>query len=311
MCRAMGGSSNRSSSRGSAAVNICWCVGAIYISQVLVIASDLESLLPWAVGTEVERRNGSLLAWSEFEADYLAKSKPLVLTGMADGWDAPTSWQSKKHFAATYGHARRQVRWPGGGNQIGILARETTVREYLEEMGTAAAKGREGLMFDRQLGLHSNVSNARDGAGPSPGPVPAWAIPPLFARAGMTDPIVSIGPAGAGLPFHNHASAWQTTVVGRKAFLLLPPLHRSPPPNSTGGESALSWLRPEPWFIDLLAKVFLPPTEAVLRDGHAQELWRRVVRSNACPTSAQTAPKPHPNLTPARHRSTSFCPAPF
>ena len=31
------------------------------------------------------------------------------------------------------------------------------------------------------------------------------------------------------------------------------------------------------------AKVFLPPTEAFLRDGHAQELWRRVVRITSTP----------------------------
>jgi hypothetical protein len=74
--------------------------------------------------------------------------------------------------------------------------------------------------------------------------------------------VVSVGPVGQGLPLHNPASAWQTVVVGKKAYLLLPPLH----PGKGGGEGGAaagsapgsgSWLRPEEWFVDLLAKLFL------------------------------------------------------
>ena len=52
-----------------------------------------------------------------------------------------------------------------------------------------------------------------------------FAVPPLMHEAGLNDTILSVGAAGAGLPFHNHAAAWQSVVHGQKLFLLLPPLN--------------------------------------------------------------------------------------
>ena len=77
-------------------------------------------------------------------------------------------------------------------------------------MGSDEAAGREGLLFDSSLGRGKY-----------------WETPPLFQAAGLNDTVVSVGAAGQGLPFHNHASAWQTVVIGRKAFLLLPPLSKN------------------------------------------------------------------------------------
>ena len=56
----------------------------------------------------------------------------------------------------------------GGGNQFGILARRTAVGAYLQEMGTARAAGREGLLFDAAVGQGEQ-----------------WAVPPLLAEAGL------------------------------------------------------------------------------------------------------------------------------
>ncbi len=39
-------------------------------------------------------------------------------------------------------------------------------------------------------------------------------MPPLMSRAGITNPGVSVGPSRAGLPWHNHDSAWQAVVRG-------------------------------------------------------------------------------------------------
>ena len=185
----------------------------------------------------------------EFEAKHLRGSMPVHIRGAAANWSAAERWATKAQFAQLHGDKRRQARWAGGGNQFGILARMTTVRAYLMEMGTEEAAGREGLLFDESLG------QAHD-----------WSIPPVFARAGLNDTVVSVGAAGQGLPFHNHASAWQTVVVGRKAFLLLPPL---------SANTSESWLRPEPWFEEILSTLFLPATRQFLRQ-HANDAWRMV-----------------------------------
>jgi hypothetical protein len=184
-----------------------------------------------------------------FEAKHLRGSVPVHIRGAAANWSAAERWGTKAQFAQLHGDKRRQARWAGGGNQFGILARSTTVRAYLTAMGTEEAAGREGLLFDKGLG------QAHD-----------WSIPPVFARAGLNDTVVSVGAAGQGLPFHNHASAWQTVVVGRKVFLLLPPL---------SANTSESWLRPEPWFEEILSTLFLPATRQFLRQ-HASDAWRMV-----------------------------------
>ena len=35
-----------------------------------------------------------------------------------------------------------------------------------------------------------------------------FAVPPVLQEAGLNDTILSVGGVGAGLPFHNHATAW-------------------------------------------------------------------------------------------------------
>lgn len=41
-----------------------------------------------------------------------------------------------------------------------------------------------------------------------------WWMPLLMARAGITNPGISIGPSRSGLPFHNHDAAWQAVIRG-------------------------------------------------------------------------------------------------
>lgn len=38
-------------------------------------------------------------------------------------------------------------------------------------------------------------------------------IPPIFEEAFLNETVLSIGAAGAGLPFHNHATAWQSVSI--------------------------------------------------------------------------------------------------
>lgn len=216
-------------------------------------ASTIE--LPAMTAAAVDELAAAALDIAAFEADYLRGSRPLRLTGAAANWSAGESWSTKARFSKLHGDKQRQARWAGGGNQFGILARNTAVRDYLAEMGTAEAAGREGLLFDRSLGRGKY-----------------WGTPPVFEAAGLNDTVVSVGAAGQGLPFHNHASAWQTVVVGRKAFLLLPPLSK----DTAGG----SWLRSEAWFEEVLSTIFLPSTEQFLQR-HAADFFRLVPEAKA------------------------------
>lgn len=51
-------------------------------------------------------------------------------------------------------------------------------------------------------------------------------MPLLMARAGITNPGISVGASRSGLPFHNHDAAWQAVVRGEcwppKPFWLSP-----------------------------------------------------------------------------------------
>ena len=46
-------------------------------------------------------------------------------------------------------------------------------------------------------------------------------IPAIFHQRGLDELMVSVGSSGMGLPFHNHAAAWQRVVSGEKLFLFL------------------------------------------------------------------------------------------
>ena len=82
-----------------------------------------------------------------------------------------------------------QVRWPVAQRQVGLFSRNTTVRRYLSNTDRPAS----GLLFGRTtVGLE-------DGA---------WAVPPLLAAVNASMPVLSVGPAGSGLPLHNHGGAW-------------------------------------------------------------------------------------------------------
>lgn len=71
-------------------------------------------------------------------------------------------------------------------------------------------------MQDPSAGLvFTKLQLTDDGMDLTPTPKP-------FATAGLTSMTTSFGGVGKGLPFHNHASAWQAVVVGAKRYAVLP-----------------------------------------------------------------------------------------
>jgi hypothetical protein len=106
------------------------------------------------------------------------------------------------------------------------------VSQYLLEMEQPDA----GMLF-----APTSTPTSTTSTGPTEHPVslPAWGVPPLFAGSssssssssssnsgglGMRATILSLAPTRVGLPFHNHGSAWETVIAGKKLILFIPPL---------------------------------------------------------------------------------------
>jgi hypothetical protein len=108
-----------------------------------------------------------------------------------------------------------KVRWPSGANVFGIVARKASIAKFVAGGEMRHPEG--GLLFDNAPlpeGLH---------------------VPAVFAQTKLNDTVLSIGGAGAGFPFHNHATAWQSVIHGAKLFLLLPPLNEHRWPEAAAG----------------------------------------------------------------------------
>ena len=166
------------------------------------------------------------LARGTFKRDFVDASEPVVLQQLAraEGWRAPEAWADRGAFKQRHGGAAHEVRWPAGGRQVGILSRNSTVGAYLDDMRHPGA----GMMFGATT-VGRGTGHARE-----------WATPKLFARRGwrLDEAILSLAPSKMGLPFHNHGSAWETVVVGRKLVVIIPPLDAPIPPAASARAAA-------------------------------------------------------------------------
>ena len=215
-----------------------------------------------AEGGTVERRDASELTWGEFKATFRGEKegtvgRPLLLTNATAGWAAHGAAWEKPELLRRYGGVSAAVRWAVGTRQFGLIEREESLGRYAQTISSADEEGdaepgpRAGMLFGNlcdvkqldgcTLGLGSGPE-AEDGKA-------QWWMHAVLAQAGLTNPGVSLGPSGAGLPWHNHDAAWQAVVRGAKLFLLLPPL--APPPATDG--PAIASLGAA------LGRFFLPP----------------------------------------------------
>lgn len=136
--------------------------------------------------------------------------KPTLISGA----DEDHSWTSTAELANWVKKNKKAmkkaefiVRWPIGINQFGSLQRRVPLDTFIEKQMSAPESG---LLFD------SISKEAVEAAGID--------IPSVLTDRGLDDIILSVGGKKKGLPFHNHAAAWQTVLSGRKLFLFLPPL---------------------------------------------------------------------------------------
>ena len=145
------------------------------------------------------------------------------------------------------GGVAASIRWAVGTRQFGLIERQDSLGRYVQAIsqalpGSNSAKGadtavptaehvaRAGMLFGNLCDVQQ-LDGCSLGLAPTPVPSPSgsaadredaaeddaigeWWMPPLMARAGITNPGVSVGPSRAGLPWHNHDSAWQAVVRG-------------------------------------------------------------------------------------------------
>ena len=149
-------------------------------SAPLLVAA---ALLVSAVGggqadqCDLDTLDGSTLTAEEFSERYVRGSRPVRLTGLTDKWRATTAWGlDPAAIADSYGDAPLVSRDVPGSYLFGLLLRPDTMAGYLESM----ADERAGLLF--------NSSRVGEGE--------LWEVPRLIADAGLTDTVISVGPAG-------------------------------------------------------------------------------------------------------------------
>ena len=141
--------------------------------------------------------------------------------------------------ALCVGGVTAAIRWAVGTRQFGLIERQESLGRYVQaiskalprpngaEGGDAAAEHveRAGMLFGNlcdvqqldgcSLGLvEDSPAQDEDTSTKEMDPRGDWWMPLLMARAGITNPGISVGASRSGLPFHNHDAAWQAVVRG-------------------------------------------------------------------------------------------------
>jgi hypothetical protein len=148
-----------------------------------------------------------LAAWDPLGAADMPEGVPLLLPAGAVPWAADAARWERGAFLRAHGAATAEVRLPAGQRQSGLLLRRPSVARYAAEARAAEgdASGVAGVLFGR---APESVLAAAEGLrGPAP-----------LVAAGLTAPVLSLGPSGSGLPFHNPGAAWQTVLAGAKVY---------------------------------------------------------------------------------------------
>jgi hypothetical protein len=93
------------------------------------------------------------------------------------GWTAATAWRTNAALAAAFGPEPLRARWAEGSYLFGLMTRPVTMAGYLESMTEPGA----GLLFNASTVGFGDV----------------WDVPDILAAAGLTAPVISMGPTGA------------------------------------------------------------------------------------------------------------------
>eukprot|EP00040_Diaphanoeca_grandis_P025275 m.139786 g.139786 ORF g.139786 m.139786 type:complete len:864 (+) comp30080_c0_seq2:305-2896(+) len=211
--------------------------------------SEPDDHVPASHACDIDVRDNTL-SREEFETEYLALKRPVVLRGLQRGsdWDELREKWARDQISTTHptlafltGSIPYARTFGVGGSDV------TGVDDYLSYMRKISegedevesnnedeeeSGGRERAVagsrvpnysftnlnkapndFDGQFDLHEEMKNAT-------------VVPELFEHTTMRGSFqFFLGPAGTGAPIHMHASAFNVLMYGRKRWYLLPPPH--------------------------------------------------------------------------------------
>ena len=156
---------------------------------------------------------------------YKRLGRPLVVRGVGFEWPARDKWR-RQQFVEAYGGARVRVAPAadlslfGATSRTGYADRSMTIRDYVGGFGSGGPRNESLFVFDRDKILKENPALMADFE------TPDFVSTLMHGElTGGTDDwnMISLGPAGEGVPFHNHGDSWLTTVYGRKRWFLYAP----------------------------------------------------------------------------------------
>jgi hypothetical protein len=194
----------------------------------------------WRRKSTIPREHG--LSAADFVERYERPGRPVILSGLMDGWACREDWATDDALERLAGPT---ARFHCGAAQL-------TMRQYLRYARLAQEES-PLYLFDRKFAEKA----------PALAPPGSYAVPPHFdedllsllgheARPAFRWLIA--GPRGSGSFFHvdpNGTSAWNAVVSGRKRWIMLPP-GRVPPgvfPSEDGAEVAVPLSIAE-WFLN-------------------------------------------------------------
>ena len=162
----------------------------------------------------LDRISAASLEHAEFERVYVRGSRPVIIEGALEGWEARQEW-ARDAFVAAHGDVRVQVATMPYASTYNASQRQRTARldDFVQHsMGQdAAGVAHSDYVFDAQvLQVAPRLAAAA--------PMPAW----VAAHPSILKQFI-MGPLGTGAYPHYHNAAANALVYGQKRWWLFPP----------------------------------------------------------------------------------------
>ena len=218
-------------------------------------ASDAEGGGATEATCTIERRSADSLTAEQFEQEYVALGKPLIITGaresgLFDTWKAKEGW---RHGSMLNQHAETEVTVAKSSDIVSLQSKgenawqdklfTMSLTDYIRTHMGQGAGSKTAEEESNPMYLFRNV--------PLPQLSSYYEHPSYFTnrshfhmveRARDGKALFFLGPANSGAYTHQHTAAWNAVVYGAKRWYLLPPAARHGPDTEMEG-GMIEWLR--------------------------------------------------------------------
>lgn len=218
---------------------------------------ECDKLPPHATSEPVctiERRSADSLTQVEFENEFAALGRPVIITGVGAGglfdkWRAKQEWRLAEMIAR---HQHTQVTVARSSDIVALQAKgEESWAEKLMNM-TLSDYITKYMQGQRQEDASTDANPMYlFRSVPLPDMASYYEHPHYFSnrsffhmhnRARDAKALFFLGPANSGAYTHQHTAAWNAVVYGAKRWYLLPPAARHGPDTEMQG-GMIEWLR--------------------------------------------------------------------